>query len=968
MKKVNLLLLTLVMLVFFSAQSYSQKVKGVVGHADANVVMSMDEIVQYDLLHPSDSTPKLKEPRNPNWKYPEFPVDESKILYTYDKKWEPNPSSAPKEQSPLPDDDFMGLGDNGTSIPPDVNGTVGPNHIMITLNTQVRVQTKTGTTLSTVSLSSFFSGLPGSGGTFDPRIEYDPYGERWIVACVTGSSSTSSSILIAVSQTDDPTGNWNKFSIDTDPANSGWMDYPNLGFNKKWVVISGNMFSNGGSFQKNVFFTIKKSDLYNGIPNAQYTRITYNPSFTITPAITYDPDLEDIYLISNFSSGFISKYMISGDIGSEEFEFQGYIASSNTWAGYPPGNGDLSPQLGTSQKINAGDARMQNVVYRNGKLWAVHTVYVPAANPNRSLVQWWELDASTNEVYQFGRVDEPGMHFTHPSIAVNALEEILIGYSSFSTSQYASASYSFRTAEDPLNTLQDRYQFVDGKSTYYKTFGGSRNRWGDYSATDVDPLNDLNFWTLQEYAESPTNTWGTWWAMLNREAAPIADFFADQTLLPIEGSVNFTDESAFLPETWSWTFEGGTPSSSTEQNPQNIVYNNAGTYDVTLIVTNNSGTNTMTKTDYIEVSNTILPDVQFMATDSVPCVGSAITLTDMSLYIPTSWEWAISPGTYEFVDGTSATSQNPSVKFNQVGQYTVGLTATNINGNNSLTRTDYITAGGYTMPFTEEFEYGLLPESGWTVDNPDNDITWELTSVDGNSPGFRSAYINLKDYTVLGKRDGLISPSMNFMGYIGIVLNFQHAYAQRVAASADSLNVYISSNCGNSWTKVFGIKEDGTGSFATHSTTSGLFIPQSEDDWCGSGFGADCYSIDISEYAWQYDVRIKFESVTGFGNNLYIDNMSFDLVTGMPDNAASVDKIRIFPNPTTGEINVSISELEHAAELQVLSIEGKLVEKRSLQPSTFLNTKLDLGNQPKGVYFIRVTNGEYNHVEKVVLK
>jgi hypothetical protein len=57
---------------------------------------------------------------------------------------------------------------------------------------------------------------------------------------------------------------------------------------------------------------------------------------------------------------------------------------------------------------------------------------------------------------------------------------------------------------------------------YYATFGGTLNRWGDYSATVVDPINDLDFWTLQEYASSqdlcstPSSTctggWGTWWA------------------------------------------------------------------------------------------------------------------------------------------------------------------------------------------------------------------------------------------------------------------------------------------------------------------------------------------------------------------------------------------------------------------------------------------------------------------------
>lgn len=66
---------------------------------------------------------------------------------------------------------------------------------------------------------------------------------------------------------------------------------------------------------------------------------------------------------------------------------------------------------------------MQKVVYRNGKIWAAHHVFVPQNNPNRSVVQWWELDED-GTVLQFGRVDEPNMHFTFPTIAVNALEEV----------------------------------------------------------------------------------------------------------------------------------------------------------------------------------------------------------------------------------------------------------------------------------------------------------------------------------------------------------------------------------------------------------------------------------------------------------------------------------------------------------------------------------------------------------------
>ncbi len=81
---------------------------------------------------------------------------------------------------------------------------------------------------------------------------------------------------------------------------------------------------------------------------------------------------------------------------------------------------------------------------------------------------------------------------------------------------------------------------------------------------------------------------------------PVADFIADVTLVPVGGTVNFTDLSTGTPSSWSWTFNGGTPTSSTVQNPA-VIYNTAGTYDVTLIVTNVAGTNSITKTGYIVV-------------------------------------------------------------------------------------------------------------------------------------------------------------------------------------------------------------------------------------------------------------------------------------------------------------------------------------------------------------------------------
>jgi len=82
---------------------------------------------------------------------------------------------------------------------------------------------------------------------------------------------------------------------------------------------------------------------------------------------------------------------------------------------------------------------------------------------------------------------------------------------------------------------------------------------------------------------------------------PAADLFANQTFVSQGGSINFFDQSSYQPTAWQWSFPGGIPSSSTDQNPENIVYNTPGTYEVSLIVSNALGTDTLIKSCYIEV-------------------------------------------------------------------------------------------------------------------------------------------------------------------------------------------------------------------------------------------------------------------------------------------------------------------------------------------------------------------------------
>jgi PKD repeat protein len=82
---------------------------------------------------------------------------------------------------------------------------------------------------------------------------------------------------------------------------------------------------------------------------------------------------------------------------------------------------------------------------------------------------------------------------------------------------------------------------------------------------------------------------------------PVAAFIASSTTITVGGSINYTDQSTNTPTSWSWNFEGGTPVSSTSQNPT-VVYNTVGTYDVSLTATNSAGSDNETKFDYVTVT------------------------------------------------------------------------------------------------------------------------------------------------------------------------------------------------------------------------------------------------------------------------------------------------------------------------------------------------------------------------------
>lgn len=412
---------------------------------------------------------------------------------------------------------FEALPTNFNSYPPDVHGAVGFDHLVTTLNTEVRIQSKTSALVSTVTLSSFWSST-GETDVFDPRIVYDQLSNRWITMACVARRSASSGFVLAASQTPDPTGAWNFYKVDADPADTLWFDYGSMGFSNDKICIAGNMFNNND--KKNGdggrLFTISKSNVLNGLSLGSVTR-TRGVAFTTVPVLTFD-NISTCYAVAvwNGEVAQLKLYSVTGSAGAATLTDNGIVdyGSNNGWKG---GLGNVLPQSGSAIKINSGDERMQSAVYRGQKIWWANNFYWPLAAPAYCGIQYGIFNVVTRSTIDFAGIwnDTGAEMFCFPNIAVNVHEDIGVAFSYFSTSGFPSAGVAHGSGA--LGNTS--YNIMKAGETYYNygfpNDSTIRYRWGDYMSVSIDPTDDVSMWSISQYARLPNhNNWGTWWAKL----------------------------------------------------------------------------------------------------------------------------------------------------------------------------------------------------------------------------------------------------------------------------------------------------------------------------------------------------------------------------------------------------------------------------------------------------------------------
>lgn len=386
--------------------------------------------------------------------------------------------------------------------PPDPDMAVSKKGVVAVVNQTIGIYSRTGQQLllQPFAKQGNRNGFFPQAGSFqsDPKVNFDPGTGRFFlvnleIEGIVDANPRTSSFLIAVSDTDDPMGNWKTYKIPNKQTVNGtefWVDYPGWGFNKDAIVTSGNMFTYDNSAQPFAsIYAFKKSDLVAGTAQATI----FNPGgFTIQIAKTYD-DTPYVYALGTLGFGSLRMYAVNASLATPTLTTTDVMIPAWSRPGPNVGPGDI--------KTDASDGRILNTAYRSGRLVGSHSVSVSASD-SRSAARWYEF--ATNgwpasgapTLFQSGQLNPPANYtYSFPAINVNYFGDLAMTFSRISPVDGYKIMASGRKPKDPLGTMGAPVVLETGLSPTYD-LGRSADRWGDYFDVEVDPKNNRSFFAI----------------------------------------------------------------------------------------------------------------------------------------------------------------------------------------------------------------------------------------------------------------------------------------------------------------------------------------------------------------------------------------------------------------------------------------------------------------------------------------
>jgi len=414
-------------------------------------------------------------------------------------------------------------------VPPDTNGDVGLSNYVESVNTDVGIYDKSGnlqpgTPFHANALFDGFGGPCEVRNDGDPIIQYDALADRWVFTqfALPGSPWWKPPFYqcFAVSQTADPTGSWYRYQF-LMPTYL-FEDYPKIGVWPDAYYMTANEFGPRYWEGAGVFAFDRTSMLAGATATFLYQHLG-RPNYGLLPSDVENSsaappagepghflEYRDTYnqhalWMYDFDVDFATpaNSTLTGPVHLPVDAFRHHVCKPVT---------RCIPQKGTTRLLDSlADVLMYPLEYYNYGAYEdmVVTHTVKAGKASNTGIRWYQLRSTGGgawSVYQQGTYAPNALYRWMPSAALDASGNLAVGYSVSSARQYPSIRYAGRLATDPLGELsQGEAIIIAGRGSQTGT-----NRWGDYSAMQIDPSDGCTFWYTNEYySRSSSADWQT---------------------------------------------------------------------------------------------------------------------------------------------------------------------------------------------------------------------------------------------------------------------------------------------------------------------------------------------------------------------------------------------------------------------------------------------------------------------------
>ena len=348
----------------------------------------------------------------------------------------------------------------------------------------------------------------------------------------------------------------------------------------------------------------------------------------------------------------------------------------------------------------------------------------------------------------------------------------------------------------------------------------------------------------------------------------------------------------------------------------------------------------------------------------IACVGDSVKLTDNSYggsKTSRLWDFGGEPA-------SSLTDSIVKVKYSFPGAYTFTLTNNYASTSKSTVFTNKIYIIGntpnplYYVPFEDSFESQSDFYSDWVIIDNDNDqSTWGYVTSTAYT-GFNS--IGVANYDkVAPTLDEIISPAYDLRAVENPTLTFRLNFTRRTTNDNDQLQVFISNNCGDTWTSIYLKNSNGNLKTSTINQPASYTPAISSNEW-------RLEKANIQPFLAQDVVRFKFAFTSGGGNNLFIDDINVDGLntTGFKTNEKQ-SKVSVFPNPVNNQLILNYKGEYSEMLIEIVDILGnKVIEiptEKILEKNK--NITINVNSLETGIYIIHVKqNGKYIYSEKLI--